>query len=112
MKKYTTLWRTSMSIRSLKTMIQCLLAMILVGYILNKIEWSYILTSGIVSGIFSIINSLSGLPESNTDGEFEIDLSDPSKDIYRLNLDCNPESLKTKKTVTFLVDTNASLSQK
>lgn len=112
MKKYNSLWITSTWIRAIKTTIQCLLAMLIIGYATNALSFAASLSVSGLAGLLSVINSLLGLPESNTDGEFEIDLTNPTKDIYRLNLNCDLANLKSKRTITLLVNPNASLSQK
>lgn len=49
---------------------------------------------------------------AGTDGILQIDSSNPEKDIYRLVLNDEIADLSKKKTVTFKVDNNVSLSQK
>ena len=45
-------------------------------------------------------------------GVFQVDHSNPDKDIYRISLDDQLESLRKKKRVILKIDHNADLSQK
>ena len=46
-----------------------------------------------------------------TYGTLRIDHSNPEKDIYRFDINCDLEKLQTKKRVMFKIDNNADLSQ-
>lgn len=43
------------------------------------------------------------------DGTLRIDQTDPEKDIYRLEFDVDPEYVKSRRIVRFMVDANAHL---
>lgn len=112
MKKYNSLWANALATRSAKTILQCLLAMVIIGLITHEINWPYIINTCLCAGLISTITSLFGLPEAKTDGVLEIDTHDPTKDLYRLSLDGDITTLPEKKIVILSVDPKANLSQK
>lgn len=65
MKKYN--WKEffkAAGIRAVKTVAQSAVGMIAVGAAINEVEWTYIASVSIVSGIVSIITNIAtGLPE-------------------------------------------------
>ena len=48
--------------------------------------------------------------EANADGQLLIDNSDPSKDIFRLDLGTNLEAIADKRSITLTVKSNQTLS--
>lgn len=48
----------------------------------------------------------------DSDGEIEIDTSNPDKDVYRLNLNCPVEDLSKKDRVIFKVNPDATVLKK
>jgi len=63
---------------------------------------------GVVLGIST--NQYLKTADSATDGQLLIDTSDPSKDLYRLDLGANLEVLGNKKTITLTVVPNQKLT--
>lgn len=65
MKKYN--WKEffkAAGIRAIKTVAQTAVGMIAVGAAINEVEWAYIASVSVVSGVVSIITSIAtGLPE-------------------------------------------------
>lgn len=114
MKNQLTLaWLSAAVIRALKTIAQTMLGMITVGAAIGDIKWLYVLSVAAVAGACSLLTSIvTTLPEIATDGVMSIDSSNPNKDIYKLELSDQLETLSTKKTVTFTINANADLSQK
>ena len=111
MKKITTEWLHAALISAIRTIAQTALGMVSVGAALNEINWKYVGSVALAAGIYSILTSLAtSLPEIQTDGTLQIDTTAENKDIYRLNLDTELESLRTKKSITLVVDSKADLS--
>ena len=109
MKKLTKEWFIAALIRAIKTMAQVALSMFTVGQALHEVDWMNVLSVALVAGLYSLIMSLAGLPEANTDGTLEIDTSDPDKDYYRFVLDEDVPYLKDKRVVSFKVNPKADL---
>jgi len=105
-------WLIAALVRAIKTVAQTALGMVSVGLAMSQINWQYVISVSVVAGIYSILTSTAGLPEVGTDGTLLIDQNDPTKDIYRLNLNCHLVDLAAKKTVTLSVDPTAIISQK
>lgn len=59
----------------------------------------------------SIVSSIIFFIRYRTVGTLRIDHSDPSKDVYRIEID-DLDGLSNKKRVILKVDNNANLSQK
>jgi len=111
--KLTKEWLLAALMRALRTVAQTALSLITVGAALEANNWVYILSVAASAGIYSILTSFAtGLPETATNGTLQIDMSDPTKDIYRLDLDVDLDKLATQKTVTLIVNSGADLSQK
>lgn len=62
---------------------------------------------GVILGISSNSYIKSG---TDTDGTLQVDVRNPDKDIYRLQLNSDLEVLADKQKVTFIVDSKAKLS--
>ena len=67
-KEYWTKWFKAAGIRALKTMAQTALGMFTVGMAAEEVKWSYVASVAVVAGIYSLITSIAGLPEVETDG--------------------------------------------
>lgn len=76
MKKRT--WIYSALIRAIKTMAQTTVAMIGTAAVISDVDWKYTVSAAILAGILSILTSLGGLPEVETD---DIELDDNEKTI-------------------------------
>lgn len=68
---------------------------------------------GTITALDAFLGALLGIStmqynKNGKDGTLEVDCSDPSKDIYRLNVN-NLTELKNKNSITLNVDTNARL---
>lgn len=59
-------WQASL-IRALKTICQTLVAMIGTSTMIESVDWKVVCSSAILAGILSILTSLAGLPEVDTE---------------------------------------------
>ena len=109
--KLTKEWAVSAAIRAIKTVAQTALGTFTIGVAFNEINWGYVVSVSLVAGVYSILTSLTGLPETKTDGVILIDTSNPDKDIYRMELNDGIDKLTEKSSVRFAVNLNADLSQ-
>lgn len=99
MKKLSLEWLYAAFIRAIKTMSQTALGMFTVGAAISEVNWGYIASVAVVSGIYSLLTSLAtSLPEVASDGVLDIDLSKPTKDSYLLNID-DLEGIHKKKSI-------------
>ena len=64
----------------------------------------------IVGMIIGICLTVYVMSITGTDGTLQIDISNPVKDIYRLDLKNELENLSKKKKIILVVDTKAMLS--
>lgn len=73
----------------------------------------YLLIVGFITGLLACLYiwHLSDSRKNNYSGSFVIDLSDPMKDICRLELEEDIESIYSKKQITLLVKTIGEDSQ-
>jgi hypothetical protein len=111
MKNINAKWFYAALIRAVRTLAQTALGMFTVGAALNEIKWEYVISVSVVAGIYSLLTSLAtGLPETKSDGVLQIDTNN-EKDIYRLEMDDELETIKDKKTITLIVNKEADLSQ-
>ena len=56
-------WLKAALIRAIKTMAQTAASLITVGNMLTDMNWVAIASISVVSGIYSVLTSISGLPE-------------------------------------------------
>lgn len=56
-------WLRAAGIRSIKTFAQSFASMLTVGAAINEIDWKYVASVSVVSAIYSLATSLTGLPE-------------------------------------------------
>ena len=63
LKTSTAAWLKAAAIRALKTAAQTAVAMIPVAASIADVDWKYVLSAVILSGMLSIATSLAGLPE-------------------------------------------------
>lgn len=95
MKKLDKLWFQAAFVRAIKTVAQAMLSMITIGAAFYEINWTYILSVAVVSGLVSLLTSVAGIPEVDSDGYiyiddegYSIDNIDTSavKDVVRLKV--------------------------
>lgn len=56
-------WIKAASIRAAKTMAQTAAGLITTGAVMSAIDWRVVISTAIVSGIYSLLTSVNGLPE-------------------------------------------------
>ncbi len=56
-------WFRAASIRAIKTVAQTALASIGAATVINEVDWKYVLSASVMSGILSMLTSVRGLPE-------------------------------------------------
>lgn len=59
----TKAWVRAAGIRAIKTMAQAFIAMIGTAAVISDVDWKYVFSAVVLSGILSIATSLAGLPE-------------------------------------------------
>ena len=57
------IWFKAAAIRAVKTMAQAAIAMIGTAAVVSEVDWQYVYSAVILSGILSLLTSLAGLPE-------------------------------------------------
>lgn len=67
-KGYWTKWFKAALIRSLKTMAQTALSLFTVGLAVEEVAWLNVASVSLVAGIYSLITSIAGLPEVESEG--------------------------------------------
>ncbi len=60
-------WWSAALIRALKTICQTLVAMIGTSQLIESVDWKVVLSSAALAGILSILTSVAGLPEVESD---------------------------------------------
>lgn len=63
MDVYWKKWIHAAGIRAIKTVAQAALAGIGTAVVLDQVDWLYVGSAALLSGIFSLITSVAGLPE-------------------------------------------------
>lgn len=64
MKKiFTKVWFKAAGIRALKTVCQTAIATIGTSAIISAVDWKIVISSSLLAGLLSILNSFAGLPE-------------------------------------------------
>lgn len=56
-------WLKAAGIRAVKTVAQSAIATIGTSAVLGDVNWIYVLSAAVLSGILSVLTSLAGLPE-------------------------------------------------
>lgn len=64
-------WIKAAGIRAVKTVAQTALSLISVGAVMSEIDWVTVASASVVAGIYSLLTSVAGLPELNTETEGE-----------------------------------------
>ena len=90
--------------RAFRTFFQVVASMIVVGATIREIDWVAIASTAVVAAVASLAMSLGKeIPEMSTDGVMTIDDTDTVKDIYKLDLGDELETLSKKDIVAFKV---------
>lgn len=56
-------WLKKAGVRAIKTFAQSMASLMTVGAAVSELDWAYILSVSVVSGIYSIVTSVAGIPE-------------------------------------------------
>ena len=56
-------WAKAAGIRAVKTMAQTAVSLITVGNMVSEMDWAAIASISVVAGIYSVLTSITGLPE-------------------------------------------------
>lgn len=62
-------WLKAASIRAIKTIAQAALASIGTATVMSSVNWKYVVSTSVLSGILSVLTSVAGLPEVKEDGK-------------------------------------------
>ncbi len=65
MSKKWKIWLKAAAIRTVKTVAQTAAATIGIGAVMTEVDWLYVGSAALMSGILSILMSIAGLPESD-----------------------------------------------
>ncbi len=60
-------WIRAASIRAIKTVAQVALASIGTATVMSSVNWKYVVSTSVLSGILSVLTSVAGLPEVKED---------------------------------------------
>lgn len=66
---FTKKWFKAAGIRALKTMAQTAIAIIGTTALFTEVNWAVVGSAALLAGIFSLLTSLAGLPEVDSDSE-------------------------------------------
>ena len=96
-------WIKAAGIRAIKTFAQVMISMITVGAAFEELTWPRIFSVAGVAAVLSLLTSLAGLPETGSDGQLVVNTTDPTKDVYKLELNDQLEALADKARVCLTV---------
>ena len=61
-------WIKAAGIRAIKTVAQAAIATIGTSAVLSEVDWVMVVSASVLAGILSLLTSLAGLPEVETEG--------------------------------------------
>lgn len=62
-------WLKAAGVRAVKTMAQTAVAVIGTSAVISAVDWNIVVSSAIVAGVVSVLTSISGIPEVESEGE-------------------------------------------
>lgn len=71
MKDKTKKWLKAAGVRTIKTMAETFTAMVSVAVVISDVDWKYVASATVLSGIITIATCIKGLPEVKTDEDIE-----------------------------------------
>ncbi|MCD8109092.1 MAG: holin [Clostridiales bacterium] len=72
-KEYFMKWSKAAGIRALKTCAQTAVATIGTTAVMEEVSWGVVVSASVLAALLSVLTSLAGLPEVETDGGTETD---------------------------------------
>ena len=60
-------WIKAAGIRAIKTVAQTAVAMIGTSVVISEVDWVMVVSASVLSGVLSLLTSVAGLPELNTE---------------------------------------------
>lgn len=60
-------WIKKAGVRAIKTVCQTMLSMLTVGQAVMEVDWVNVLSISLVAGLISLLTSVAGLPEEETE---------------------------------------------
>lgn len=60
-------WWKAAGVRAIKTVAQAAIAMIGTAVVLDEVDWIMVISASVLAGILSLLTSIAGLPELETD---------------------------------------------
>lgn len=60
-------WIKKAGIRAIKTVCQTAIAMIGTATVMDSVDWKMVLSASVLSGVLSLLTSVAGLPEEETE---------------------------------------------
>ncbi|MCD8108823.1 MAG: holin [Clostridiales bacterium] len=70
-KEYFIKWGKAAGIRAMKTVCQTAIATIGTTAVLEEVSWGVVISASVLAGLLSILTSLAGLPEVDSEAESE-----------------------------------------
>ncbi len=97
-------------IRAVRTFAQTAVTMITVGQAFMDVNWLNVISISFTAAIICILTAIAGgIPEGDNIGTLHIDTSKLDKDVYKIDVGKNLESLSGKKKVMLNINPNAQL---
>ena len=66
-----TMWLKKAGVRAIKTVAQAAVAMIGTAAVVQEVDWKMVAGAAVLAGILSLLTSIAGLPELDTEGAGE-----------------------------------------
>lgn len=70
-KEYLIKWGKAAGVRALKTVCQTAIATIGTTAVLEEVSWGVVISASVLAGFLSVLTSLAGLPELDTEAGSE-----------------------------------------
>lgn len=69
MSNYWKNWIKAAGVRAIKTVAQTAVATIGTSAVMGEVNWTMVLSAAVLSGILSLLTSISGIPEVSKEGD-------------------------------------------
>lgn len=70
-KEYWVEWGKKAGIRAVKTVAQAAVAGIGTAAVMGAVDWKYVVSASVLAGVLSLLTSVAGLPEVETEKNLE-----------------------------------------